>query len=317
MHPYLDPAELSARERSLDQLIAELADIQHGVIDRWQLRELGLTDDAIQHRIRTGRLHRIAPNVYAVGHRTLDLHAVRLRAVRTFRDDAFLSHRSAGAVWDMAWDTATTTHVSVMHRRGLAQREGIRLHRPRTLLPEDVTTHRGVPVTTPARTIFDIAATESPWLAERAIEDAENGRIFDLKRVETLLARNIPGARTVAALLETVDPDQQTQLRSTLEAAFLMLSRQHGLERPRWNERVEGWRVDAHWPHQRLVVELDSAGFHLSRAAFERDRRQDVDLQSKGWRVLRFTYLRVKREPEVVIATVGRMLAPARLHVRT
>lgn len=315
MRPHLGPTHPSVRHAAVDHLIAELAELQHGVINRWQLRELGLTDDAIKHRVRAGRLHRIAPVVYAVGHRTLDLHAVRLRAVRTFRDDAFLSHRSGGAVWEMGWDPTTTTHVSVMHRRGLAPRDGITLHRPRTLRPEDVTIHRGLPVTTPARTIFDIAATEPAWLAERAIEDAENHRIFDLRKINALLDRKVPGTKTIAELLESVDPNQQTQLRSKLEEAFHLLSRKHNLERPRWNEFVEGWRVDAHWPKHHLVVELDSAGFHMSRAAFERDRRQDVELQSKGWRVLRFTYLRVKREPDLVIATVERMLTPATLHV--
>lgn len=137
MRPHLGPTHPSVRHAAVDHLIAELAELQHGVINRWQLRELGLTDDAIKHRVRAGRLHRIAPVVYAVGHRTLDLHAVRLRAVRTFRDDAFLSHRSGGAVWEMGWDPTTTTHVSVMHRRGLAPRDGITLHRPRTLRPED------------------------------------------------------------------------------------------------------------------------------------------------------------------------------------
>jgi very-short-patch-repair endonuclease len=114
-------------------------------------------------------------------------------------------------------------------------------------------------------------------------------------------------------VLEVVDPDHQTAMRSKLEEAFFVMSRRHGIERPRVNERVDGWRVDFHWPSRRVVVELDSAGFHLNRIAFERDRRQDEELQLAGWLVLRFTYRRVARAPREVLAAVERALAPANM----
>lgn len=315
MCTHLDPPGSGSDSASgaPDLLIADLADHQHGVVSRDQLRALGLSDTMIAWRVRTGHLHRIGRNVYAVGHRTLDVHARRIRAIRTFTGDAWLSHRSAGAVWNMAWDATGTTHVSVMHRRGLARRDGITLHRPRTLRPEDVTEQEGLPVTTPARTIFDLAATEPERIVERAIEDAEIHHLFDMRRITALAERRVPGTKAVLGVLEVVDPDHQTAMRSTLEEAFFVMSRRHGIERPRVNEHVDGWRVDFHWPARRLVVELDGAGFHLNRIAFERDRRQDTELQLAGWIVLRFTYRRVQREPAAVLATVERCLAPANM----
>lgn len=313
MDTQLGPPRRGPAAGALDHLIADLADHQHGVVSRDQLRALGLTDTMIAWRVRTGHLHRIGRNVCAVGHRTLDVHARRIRAIRTFTTDVWLSHRSAGAAWNMAWDATRTTHVSVMHRRGLAARDGITLHRPRTLRPEDVTDHDGLPVTTPARTIFDLAATEPERIVERAIEDAEIDRLFGMRRITELADRRVPGTRAVLRVLEIVDPDQQTAMRSKLEEAFFVMSRRHAIERPRVNAHVGEWRVDVHWPDRRVVVELDSAGFHLNRIAFERDRRQDADLQLAGWLVLRFTYRRVAREPGEVLAAVERALAPANM----
>lgn len=306
MSPNLDPTPV-------DRLIAAIADAQHGVITREQLRNLGVDDNAIRYRVATGRLHRVAPNVFAVGRPSLDMHGQRLRALMTFSSEAWLSHRSGAAVWNLYWDATKSTHVSVMHRRGLAPREGVTLHRPRTLRPEDVTTHDGFAVTTPARTIFDLAATEPDRVVERAIEQSDILHLFDLRKIDALAARRIPGTKAVLTLLETVDAEQQTATRSLLEEDFLALSRQYELERPRVNEFVHGWRVDFHWPSRRLVVELDSAGFHLNRVAFERDRRQDTELQLAGWVVLRFTYRRVMRERRAVVAAVERMLRPANI----
>lgn len=306
MSPNLDPTPV-------DRLIAAIADAQHGVITREQLRNLGVDDNAIRYRVATGRLHRVAPNVFAVGRPSLDVHGQRLRALMTFSSEAWLSHRSGAAVWNLYWDATKSTHVSVMHRRGLAPREGVTLHRPRTLRPEDVTTHDGFAVTTPARTIFDLAATEPDRVVERAIEQSDILHLFDLRKIDALAARRVPGTKAVLTLLETVDAEQQTATRSLLEEDFLALSRQYELERPRVNEFVEGWRVDFHWPSRRLVVELDSAGFHLNRVAFERDRRQDTELQLAGWVVLRFTYRRVMRERRAVVAAVERMLRPANI----
>lgn len=307
MSPNLDPPPV-------DRLIAAIADAQHGVITREQLRNLGVDDNAIRYRVATGRLHRVAPNVFAVGRPSLDVHGQRLRALKTYSSEAWLSHRTGAAVWNLYWDATKSTHVSVMHRRGLAPREGVTLHRPRTLRPEDVTTHEGFAVTTPARTIFDLAATEPDRVVERAIEQSDILRLFDLRKIDALAAQRIPGTKAVLTLLETVDAEQQTATRSLLEEDFLALSRQYELERPRINEFVHGWRVDVHWPSARLVVELDSAGYHLNRVAFERDRRQDTELQLAGWVVLRFTYRRVMRERRAVVAAVERMLQPANIH---
>jgi very-short-patch-repair endonuclease len=89
---------------------------------------------------------------------------------------------------------------------------------------------------------------------------------------------------------------------------FLDLCREHELLPPLVNHMVCGFEVDAVWPEQRLVVEIDSYEFHRTRAAFERDRTRDAALHLGGYRVLRFTYKMLTRDPAAVAATVRTML---------
>jgi hypothetical protein len=97
--------------------------------------------------------------------------------------------------------------------------------------------------------------------------------------------------------------------RSELERRFLELCREAGLPRPAVNVVAAGFEVDALWPTQRLVVELDGHAFHGNRAAFERDRVRDAELQLAGYRVLRLTHRRLKDESATVARTVAALLA--------
>ena len=197
--------------------------------------------------------------VFAVGHPPLTREARWMGAVLACGDGAGLSHACATALWEIRPYSGSWIDVTVPSRGGRASRDRIRLHRSSTLRADDVTTHRGIPVTTVARTLLDVAATlREPSLA-RTVEQTEIRRLFDLTAVEQTLARNPnhPGAKRLRRALELYRDDELT--RSELEKVFLALCDAHGIPRPLVNHIVEGKEVDFFWPDQRLIVETDGA----------------------------------------------------------
>ena len=132
---------------SLDQAIGDLAARQYGVVAARQLRALGVTSQAISLRARNGRMHRVHQGVYAVGHRLLTVRGRWMAAVLAGGPGAVLSHASAGALWELRRSSAAL--IDVTTRRTGRARPGLRIHRPRTLRPDETTTKDGIPVTTP------------------------------------------------------------------------------------------------------------------------------------------------------------------------
>jgi hypothetical protein len=230
-------------------------------------------------------------------------------AVLACGEGAGLSHGCATALWDIRSYSGTWIDVTVPTRAGRARRDRIRLHRSSTFAAADITTHRGIPVTTVARTLLDVAATLREAGLARTVEQAEIRRLFDLTAVQQTLARHPdhPGATRLKRALSLYREDELT--RSELEQAFLALCDAHGIPRPLVNHLVEGEEVDFFWPEQRLVVETDGRGTHLTRAAFERDRARDARLLVLGYRVLRFTELQVRLDGSSVAQTLCAVLA--------
>lgn len=174
-----------------------------------------------------------------------------------------------------------------------------------TLRAEEVTVHDRVPVTTVARTMLDLAATFPRRTVERALDQAEVLRVFDLGALHAVVEahRGRPGAPLLGAVLEQ-HVVGETVSRSALEEAFLALCACYGIARPRVNTRVAGLEVDFHWPRRRLVIEVDGFAFHRTRAAFERDRERDAILAAAGIRVLRFSHRQVTLRPVEVAAAL-------------
>jgi Transcriptional regulator, AbiEi antitoxin/Protein of unknown function (DUF559) len=242
--------------------LAELAATQYGVVTRRQLVELGLKRHAIARRMESGRLHRLHPGVYAVGHIAVGLHGRWLGAVLASGKGALLSHRSAAALWGMLSTSAPRIDVIVPPKSGRRSTATIRIRRG----TRDGVVHLGIPVTTPRCTLDDLAAATIPrWQLRKAEEVAQR-------------------------LGEPVTPQGP---RSALEEAFLALCPTS----PVVNGIVEGFEVDFHWPEQRLVVETDGHEHHGTRVAFERDRARDQALTAADWTVVRFTYRQVLEEP--------------------
>ena len=191
------------RQFANDSQIAGLANAQHGVVARWQLVALGLSAQAVDRRMRSGRLHALYRGVYAVGHRVLTVEGRWMAAVLAGGDDAVLSHASAAAAWELRPVGAGVIHVSVPGWPGRARRPGIRLHRSTTLGPHETTSHRGIPITTPVRTLIDLAATTKGRPLEHALDLAEQRRLIDFADLHEAIKAHPtrPGSPSLQAML--------------------------------------------------------------------------------------------------------------------
>jgi very-short-patch-repair endonuclease len=278
---------------AIDPAMAALAGDQHGVVSRSQLSMLGFTSRAIDRRIASGRLHRLHQGVYAVGHRVLTLEGRWMAAVLAGGSRAVLSHASAAAAWEMRPVGGGAIHVTVPGQAGRKRRAGIRIHRSITLTPQDTTTHRGIPITDPHRTLNDLAATLKGRPLEQALNRAEH--LIDFDRLQRSAP---PSLQAVLARYST------PKTRSELEEAFLRLCDDHRIPRPETNALIEGIEVDFVWRDRRLIVEVDGYAHHRSPTTFELDRERDVILEMKGWRVMRFTYAHVTRRAAWVAGAV-------------
>jgi very-short-patch-repair endonuclease len=296
------------RDPAIDHQIAALAARQGGVVSRNQLFGLGLSAAAIDHRLRSGRLHRIHHGVYAVGHRLVSTRGSHFAALLAV-DGSVLSHTTAAVVWDMRRYHESIVHLTVAGDGGRDRRTGLRVHRC-ALAPDESTSHEGLAVTTPERTLLDLAPLVSlATLDQCLVKSVSLGR-FDAGVLEGLIARSPRRAGVPALRQLLIEWDgRSAPARSALEVQFSELCRRARLSRPDVNSRIEGFEVDFGWPAQRLIVEVDGYAFHGGPAAFERDRARDAALTLAGWRVLRFTWRQVTREPERVAAVIRRSLA--------
>jgi hypothetical protein len=297
MGPYLE----------IERQIAVLAARQHGVVRHDQLRTLGLSQKAIRHRRDVGRLVDRSWKVYAVGHDRLSPTGRRLAAVWAYGPRAALSHRSAAAAWNLRGGGAAVLDVTVPARSGVP-RDGTRLHL--TTRPLETTRIDLLRVTTPARTLLDLAAVAPRHQVEAALKQAEVLGLFDLGALRAVVAahRRHPGRRVLTELLDAAARTELALTLSELEERFRALCAAAGLPQPAANARPLGWRVDFLWPAQRLVVETDGWGAHHTRAAFEDDRARDQALTVAGYRVVRFTHRQVVDRPDAVAATLTALL---------
>jgi very-short-patch-repair endonuclease len=291
--------------------IAELAARQYGVVALWQLPELD--EEVARKRVAVGRLHRIHQGVYAVGHPLLSEKGNLLAAVLACGPDAVLSHRSAASLHGLLDDGRPRIDVIAPNRRGRAP-SGIAAHRDGTLTAADRAVIDAIPCTSLARTLLDLAATESPRTLRHAVTQAEVERVFDLRAIHELLRRS-RGRRGVARLRLAIahhDPREQ-DARRELEKRFLALCRRFGLPAPEVNSHliVDGISMmpDFLWRDAGLIVETDSRRVHGTVTAFEKDRLRDQRLAVAGWTVIRCTWAQVRDEPERLSRTIRTLLS--------
>jgi very-short-patch-repair endonuclease len=293
----------SGAQTTTDHAIAAVAAKQYGVVTRAQLSAAGLDRGAIARRLAAGRLHRLHDGVYAVGHRAPRREANWLGAVLACGPGAVLSHRSAAALWGLHDAEGPRPDVTVATRNG-RRRAAIAVHRAQLARP-DRRRRSGIPVTSPARTLADLARhVDQPDLV-RAVREAEFLRRFDLGAVQELLDR-----RPCRALRTLVEDLALTQ--SGLEDRLLDICDHHGISRPLTQQPLLGRRIDFVWPAERVVVETDGWQGHGTRSAFQADRAISNRLQLGGYTILRFTHTDVARRPSQVARQIRVALATAR-----
>lgn len=229
-----------------------------------------------------------------------------MAAVLAAGPGAVLSHRSAAALWGLR--PTARARVDVTTGRVLRARPGIHPHRA-VLAPDEITLKDGIPTTTLARTLLDLAAVLRPDALERAMEQAEILRLTDVLSLDELLTRHpaARGAKALRRILAVTDLDANIT-RSELEARFLSFLDAADLPRPNVNTIIEGMEVDFAWPEHRVIVELDGFAFHATRRAFEDDRARDRRLQACGWRVIRITWRQLHDEPQRLAAELAALL---------
>ncbi|MFN2615808.1 MAG: DUF559 domain-containing protein [Thermoleophilaceae bacterium] len=278
-----------------------LATRQHGVVTASQLHRLGLDRDSIRHRLRTGRLHQVRPRIYVVGRPELTREGVWLAGVLGCGRHAVLSHGSAGALWGIRPDTGKI-EVSVPAGRR-PRSPGIVVHRSRTLTPREVTHRHGIRVTTPVRTLLDLAARLTSRELEAAINEADKLELTDPERLRSALGRG-KGRPGLTALRRTLDRRTFALTDSELERRFLPLVRRAGLPMPETGRWVNGFKVDFYWSELGLVVETDGLRYHRTPAQQARDRLRDQAHVAAGLTCLRFTHAQVAYERHRVQATL-------------
>ncbi|WP_372790057.1 type IV toxin-antitoxin system AbiEi family antitoxin domain-containing protein [Paraconexibacter sp.] len=328
MHRFSDPQRRSDVPPPTAARVGRIATGQYGVVHRTQLAAHGIAPRTIDRWLASGRLLKLHPGVYAVGHAAFpDLAPVMAAVLATARWDrdhgthrgAAASHTAAAVLLDVRdrGRRGGTVHVTTETRRTA---RGVIVHHTRRLDPADVTTIRGVPVTTFARTAIDLAEMLEPHWLERTLERAAVKRVLDESALQSAMDRHA-GRRGIgplrAALATGRHLDPQT-CDSVLEELFLNLIRRAerpGLPHPQMQRTVrlsggERFRVDALWRALRVVVELDSR-WHDPAGARLRDRARDRALRRDGYLVYRFRYADVVQRPGWVVATVRSLLAEA------
>jgi very-short-patch-repair endonuclease len=282
---------------------------QHGVLSRAQLLELGLSSEAIVHRLSTGRLHRVAWGIYAVGRPELSQHGRWLAAVLSCGPTAVLSHLSAAALWGIRPLESRETEVTVATRIR-RRRPGVVVH-CRALEPNEWTSHDGVPATCPHRTLLDVATVLRPGRLEAAINEADKLDLIDPGSLRAALD-DYPGRPGVATLRTILDRQLFRLTDSDLERRFLAIVRRAGIPVPETGQRLNGFKVDFHWPDLGLVVETDGLRYHRTPGQQARDRLRDQAHTAAGLTQLRFTHAQVRYEPEQVQATLVAVVARLR-----
>jgi hypothetical protein len=265
-----------------------------------------VTPPAITRAVDAGRLHRVHPGVYALGHRALSLEG-RIRAALLYAGPgAVLSHTTAGWVWGILDHQPSRIHVTVPRKR--RSEPGVRIHRTRFL---DKARHRGLPVTGLARTLRDLAWVLPAEQLRRALAEADYRGLLNAHHAYRVLGRGRRGSAALREALAAHMPEL-AQAYSVLEQEFLLLCERSGIPPPEVNVDVAGMIVDALWRQQQVVVELDGYRAHRGRERMERDRRRELALRAAGLPVLRYTWHQVITEPERVVADLRTALARGR-----
>ena len=289
--------------------VARLAARQHGIVTARDLAAFGITGPMVTVRVRRGQLHPVFRGVYAVGHAVLSQTAFFMAAVLACGDGSVLSNHAAAAYHGMLkWHNGP---VDVIVPRSAGRKiDGIRPHRCK-LDPRDARRHAGLRVTTPARTILDLAATKPFKPLRRMVRQALAERKVDVRQVLDVLRRN--PRRRGAATLRAVVANGPVPTRSDLEDLALDLLDSAEIERPEVNARLQldGRAISPDLLYRKvdLAIELDSRRWHHDPLTQQDDADKQAILEAHGLRVLRITWWQIVNDPRQTIARIRAALA--------
>jgi hypothetical protein len=276
----------------------------HNVITTDELRALGLADRDISYRVKVNRLHRKYREVYAVGRPDLTLDGVFLAAVLACGSKAALSHTSALRKWGLRG--GGTYRIDVVAPRSVKPKKGIRLHRPVSLDALDTTELDGIPITSVAQTLLDVAAPAYRVDVAKLLHEAAVQELLDMREIWSVLARNprAPGARR----LDRASREEVPFTRSELEEAALRVFRSYSVPKPDTNVWISDGEklveVDCLWREFGLVVEIQSARYHGTRWRRRQDAAKAAALRAQGWTVQPIWDVEINGTPAQVAATV-------------
>ena len=288
------------------------------------LLDAGLEGPLIDARIRSRWLRPACRGVYAIARAARSEEAALMAALLGSGPEAALSGRTACAAWGIAENRGPIEIVRPRDRRptrfrltppGVVRPRVVDVRRSDRLPSRDVTAVRGLRVTSVARSLLDFAAGSTPRQLRYAFNQADRLGLLDARALLDCVGRGSgwSGTGALRQLVEIRHPENRRS-KSELETMFLHLCRRNGVPGPRSNVIVCGYRVDCLWSEHRLVVELDSYGFHRGRMAFEGDAQRDNDLKLNGFRVLRYTYDMVNQRPAEVLRLLQAVLGAAPIH---
>lgn len=306
---------VKSAQGGLDRLIAELADAQHGVISHLQLIDLGLSRQAIQQRVRAGRLHVVYRGVYAVGRRRIDERGWWMAATLGAGEGAVLSHTSAAALWGLI-RARERVEVTVPTRAGRRRRQGLTIHRTTSLPEHETTVRESIPLTSLARTLLDLSTIFERRQLEKALDEAAYLRIYDGIALSRVIDDHPERASRLKACIEEYVIGT-TRANDGLEERFFLLCRRHGLPDPLVHEPIGPYEVDFLWREPRVIVETDDRASHLRAASFERDHRKTAYLQDLGYDVRRVTSRMLDRDETGVMNAVKRRVVAQPLRRRS
>jgi hypothetical protein len=288
----------------VDEVLGRLASSTHGVVRRRDILVAGVSAEAIRARLKRGALLVEYPGVYRVGHRAPSIEASYLAAVWACGEGALLRGRAAAHLLGLLKGPAPPPEVVTRSKRRI---EGITTSRYRWLHRTEAMKHRGIPVTTVARTLVDLAPRLPLDGLARACHEAGVRYRTTPAHVQAVLDRHrtMPGARNLRAVMLGDAP----VLLSQLERAFIALLRAEKLALPQTNRRTGGHYVDCRWPGQRLTVELDSFRYHNSRESWERDRQREREARARGDEFRRYTWQDVFELPRPMLGDLRLLLA--------
>ncbi|MDQ3730220.1 MAG: DUF559 domain-containing protein [Actinomycetota bacterium] len=279
------------------------AEAQEGVVGRGQLTACGLTGGEISRWLAQGRLIRILPGVYALGHTRITWRGRLFAALLYAGPGSALSHGTAAHLWKLAERRNDKVQVSSTRpRRSVAW---VVMHRPRSL---NATEHEDLRLTTPSRTLIDLSPGCPSFKLRKALANADFHGHLDPDSLGALMGRGVEGSTALRSAIEVHMPELARTL-SPLEDKLLFLCEKRGLPLPEPNVWVEGFLVDCLWRKERVVVEVDGRAAHSSRSQRRRDRERDEKLRAAGYTVLRYTWTQVTHEPSRVTAEIRAALA--------